>query len=276
MPESGRQNGTGLELVLNAAESCLQIAVTENESLAAFEEWFQPAQATETLAWAIEGICRKLGIRACDFRRIACVAGPGSFTGIRLVLTTAAALRRTGAAMLGALDYMQALATTAAMNLYLLYNQKIWVLTHARRNLVHARRFISLGPIIPAAPVGETSLIAPLEAKKLVDAENCHVCGSALARYPQIFEPSWANFAKESGARLLPTVTRPSPGALCLLARHADYFHADLEPVYVRPCDAVENLPRIAEKMCKDPQETVMNLEKMLGKKPGIQQDTSA
>lgn len=267
----GASCGTGLELVLNAAEGCLQIAVTENEDLAAFEEWFQPAQATETLAWAIEGICKRLDIKARDFRRIACVTGPGSFTGIRLVLATAAALRRAGSAMLGALDYMQALATTAAMNLYLLHNQKIWVLTHARRNLIHARPFISFGPIIPAAPVGEISLISPLEAKKLIDEENCHVCGSALLRYPQLFKPIWANFAKNRGPCMLPTVTRPSPGALCLLARHADYFRADLEPVYVRPCDAVENLPQIAEKMRKDPQETARELEAMLNRKPADQ-----
>lgn len=262
------QNGTGLELILNAAESCLQIAVTENESLLAFEEWFQPAQATETLAWALDGICRRLGLAPAAFRRIACVTGPGSFTGIRLVLSTAAALRRAGQARLGALDYLQALATTAAMNLYLLYRQKIWVLTHARRDLVHARPFISFGPIIPACPIGEIALVSPLEARKLIDAEDCFVCGSALTRYPQLFEPSWANFAKERGARLVPTIARPSPGSLCLLARHADYFDADLEPLYARPCDAVENLPRIAEKMSKDPDETAADLQRMLQRKP--------
>ena len=247
-------NGTGLELVLNAAEGCLQIAVTENEGLLAFEEWFQPAQATETLAWALDGICHRLDMAPASFRRIACVTGPGSFTGIRLVLSTAAALRRAGRAMLGPLDYMQALATTAAMNLYLLYRQKIWVLTHARRDLVHARPFISLGPIIPACPTAEIALISPEDARSLVDADDCFVCGSALARYPGLFEPSWANFAREKGPR------------------HADYFDEDLEPLYVRPCDAVENLPQIAEKMNRDPQETAADLERMLQRLPGGRQ----
>ncbi len=265
-------NGTGLELVLNAAEGCLQIAVTENEGLLAFEEWFQPAQATETLAWALDGICHRLDMAPASFRRIACVTGPGSFTGIRLVLSTAAALRRAGRAMLGPLDYMQALATTAAMNLYLLYRQKIWVLTHARRDLVHARPFISLGPIIPACPTAEIALISPEDARSLVDAEDCFVCGSALAHYPGLFEPSWANFAREKGPRLVSAITRPSPGSLCLLARHADYFDEDLEPLYVRPCDAVENLPQIAEKMNRDPQETAADLERMLQRLPGGRQ----
>ena len=67
-------------------------------------------------------------------------------------------------------------------------------------------------------------------------------------------------------------ITRPSPGSLCLLARHADYFDEDLEPLYVRPCDAVENLPQIAEKMNRDPQETAADLERMLQRLPGGRQ----
>jgi tRNA threonylcarbamoyl adenosine modification protein YeaZ len=260
-------NGTGLELVLNAAEGCLQIAVTENEGLLAFEEWFQPAQATETLAWALDGICHRLDMAPASFRRIACVTGPGSFTGIRLVLSTAAALRRAGRAMLGPLDYMQQLSRC----------RKCWNATqqfaqHARRDLVHARPFISLGPIIPACPTAEIALISPEDARSLVDADDCFVCGSALARYPGLFEPSWANFAREKGPRLVSAITRPSPGSLCLLARHADYFDEDLEPLYVRPCDAVENLPQIAEKMNRDPQETAADLERMLQRLPGGRQ----
>lgn len=260
--------GTGLELILNAAEGALQICVTANERLLAFQEWNEAETVSETLPWAIEGICHRSGISAAAFRRIACVTGPGSFTGIRVVLATAAALRRAGKAMLGALDYMQALATTAAMNLYLLHRQKIWALTYARRDLVHARAFISFGPIIPSQPVCELFLTSPDEARELVEKEDCFVCGSALARHPRIFEPSWANFAKSRGARFLPTITRPSPGALCLLARHADYFAEDLMPLYSRECDAVENLPEIARKLGRDPETAAKKLADILSRSP--------
>lgn len=260
--------GTGLELILNAAEGALQICVTANEKPLVFQEWHEAQKASETLPWALEGICHRSGISPASFRRIACVTGPGSFTGIRIVLATAAALRRTGKAMLGALDYMQALATTAAMNLYLLHGQKIWVLTHARRDLVHARAFISFGPIIPAQPVCDIFMTSPREARDLADKEDCFVCGSALARYPRIFEPSWANFAKRSGARFLPTITGPSRGALCLLARHADYFDEDLMPVYARECEAVENLPGIAKKMGRDPDAAAKKLDELLSRSP--------
>ena len=99
-------HSTGLELILNAAEGVLQIAVTDNEALLCAQQWHRSERATEILVPALRDICAALEVRLADFRRIACVRGPGSFTGIRLVLTTAAALRRTGRAQLAGLDYM--------------------------------------------------------------------------------------------------------------------------------------------------------------------------
>ena len=110
--------GTGLELILNAAEGVLQIVVTEDEAILCAQEWYRSERATEILAPALAELATSLGIRWSDLRRIACVRGPGSFTGIRLTLATAAALRRCGRAQLAGLDYMQALATTASAGVH--------------------------------------------------------------------------------------------------------------------------------------------------------------
>ena len=156
--------GTGLELILNAAEGVLQIVVTEDEAILCAQEWYRSERATEILAPALAELATSLGIRWSDLRRIACVRGPGSFTGIRLTLATAAALRRCGRAQLAGLDYMQSLATTAVMRRGMLYGGHVWVLTHARRNLVHCQPFISYGPEIPAQPLQGVSLCTPAEA----------------------------------------------------------------------------------------------------------------
>lgn len=262
---------TGLELVLNAAEGVLQIIVTDNEKLLCAQEWRKTDRATEILAPALETICTALGIRPTDFRRLACVRGPGSFTGIRLVLGTAAALRRVGYAGLAGLDYMQALATTVVQHRQLLFGAPIWVLTHARRNLVHCQLFLSYGPMLPAQPLSQVDLCTPQEGlARILDSRTAPLpagvpagsriiwaCGSGLARNAAVFSlldplrPSpdgTQNDSSENDAPItaLDDLVNPDTRALCLLARHGDYADADLEPLYVRPCDAVENLPHLA------------------------------
>lgn len=257
---------TGLELILNACEGVLQIAVTDNEKLQCFEEWFRPKMANELLTPALQEICGRLDIKIRDFRRIGCFSGPGSFTGIRLVLTTAAALRRAGRAQLAGLDYLQALATTAVMHRGILYPAKVIVITHARRDLVHYREFISYGPKIPAQGSSDTELLTPQEALAKFAATPCFVCGSGLARYPALFEPRQTGKGPVEApqAVVLPEVTRPDAPALCLLARHGDYFPEDVEPVYVRPCDAVENLEELTARFGYDGKQAREQLHNLL------------
>ena len=46
-------HSTGLELILNAAEGVLQIAVTDNEVLLCAQQWHRSERATEILAPAL-------------------------------------------------------------------------------------------------------------------------------------------------------------------------------------------------------------------------------
>ena len=229
---------------------------------------------TEILAPAIRQIFALAGKRLADLKRIGCVRGPGGFTGIRLVLATAAALRRTTGAQLAALDYLRALATTLAMQEQLLYGNRIWVLTHARRGLVHACCHMCYGPVIPAAAMRAVELATPeevLEAVSLQAADGkgrVHVLGSGLVRNVGLRE-SLEDLASRSGTlSVRADIIRPSVPALRLLGRHGDYFPEDVEPLYVRPCDAIENLPRLAEKMGCSASRSVSELDRMLHEEP--------
>lgn len=250
---------TGLELILNACEGALQIAVTDNEQALCFQEWFSPARATETLTPALQNIFDQLRIDPRQIRRIACFCGPGSFTGIRLVLATAAAMRRTSHAQLASLDYLQALASTCAIWRGLPYGKKIFVATHARRNLLHLREYVSYGPLIPAQPVSELELCKPETALQKISNSQCHVCGSALARNPEIFNDPYADLEPDDRSKTIymPLLINPGLTALRILARHGDYFPKDLEPLYARSCDAVDNLPEMAKKRGEDPEEAM-------------------
>ena len=280
---------TGLELVLNACEGDLQIVLTDDEELVCAQNWAVANNGTEILAPVIRQIFALAGKRLADLKRIGCVRGPGGFTGIRLVLATAAALRRTTGAQLAALDYLRALATTLAMQEQLLYGNRIWVLTHARRGLVHALTdgfvgqnlglvhaccHMCYGPVIPAAAMRAVELATPeevLEAVSLQAADGkgrVHVLGSGLVRNVGLRE-SLEDLASRSGTlSVRADIIRPSVPALRLLGRHGDYFPEDVEPLYVRPCDAIENLPRLAEKMGCSASRSVSELDRMLHEEP--------
>lgn len=85
---------TGLELILCACEKELFVILTDNDELVCAHVWAMQDHATEILAPDLKQILELSGHSVSDIRRIGCVRGPGSFTGTRLVLATAAALRR--------------------------------------------------------------------------------------------------------------------------------------------------------------------------------------
>lgn len=304
-------------LICNAAEGLLQIVLMRDNAVVCAQEWPAPTRSTEILAPALAHMLQELGMQPQDISRIACVYGPGSFTGIRLVLSTAAALRRAIGASVAPLDYMEALALSAYLRLQdlphsrggaenspnggdtpaghpkpsgscteqearntvqddsltghiasaeqadtfmhrALSPRKLWVLTHARRNLVHCQPF-SLPS--PHEHIDLSTAQAGPQALDAVDMCSLEVCaqrinampatslcvGSGLLRNQDYFYEHCPQ-AHFGG----PSYGLVRLAALVQLAQHASYAQQDLTPLYIRPCDAVENLPAMAQKLGQD------------------------
>lgn len=267
MVKKWKKYSTGLELVLCSCERELLCVLTDDEELVFSFVWALQDRASELLAPTLKQMFDLSGHSFSELRRIGCVRGPGSFTGIRLVLATAAALRRTTRAQLAALDYMQALATSLAMNEQLLFGRKIWIATHARRDLVHLAGYVSYGPVIPAICLEPVHLISPegacekLQASLENETEQVLLAGSALARHKELFEKFEASTEGRLATRTLAT---PTIDALRLLGRHGDYFPKDVEPLYIRPCDAVDNLPELSRRMGQDADRATEELDRLL------------
>lgn len=270
----------GLVLALNAAEARLQLVLARvaepagakeaADGFLAAQEWHAPSQGVELLAPALEQMLARLHCRPEQIRRIACVRGPGSFTGLRLVLATAAGLSRATAALQAGIEYLPLLvqqaydqwAITAPAN-----HGALWVLTHARRNLVHLQGFAvdrSTGTVSPLGPVAALPL---MPEENLSESSAVPHIRNLSRDLPLLFLGSGRTRNLAVIRQLFPdalhlpeSFDQPSTTALLRAARAASYTQADLAPLYIRASDAEENLPRIAVKLGLDPHEAGQRL----------------
>ncbi|MBO4335078.1 MAG: tRNA (adenosine(37)-N6)-threonylcarbamoyltransferase complex dimerization subunit type 1 TsaB [Desulfovibrio sp.] len=252
---------SGLKLVLSATDALVQIVLLRHGEIAVAQEWHCENRATEILPAALENLFQLLSVSPRELERIACVHGPGSFTGIRLVLALSQALRRVSGAELAALNGLAVLAYEYLLRRPVADKNVLFVVTHARRNLVHVQPFHV--DAAEASPMAEITLMAP-EALGRILPSGAVCLGNGLQRYPELF----AGFAQQFSLLLVPGITRPSPAALQRAAEAASYQAADLEPLYVRPCDALENLPRLAARQGLSQNEAWRTYQALVQQKP--------
>ena len=276
-----------ITLILNSTEGPLQLLLAENNhpangklNLKCAQTWEPQGQGAETLIPNLAAMLEQNKLTAGDISRIACVRGPGSFTGIRLALTTALGLARSipsqplmvGPLMAG-LDYLPLLAQTALETL----SQpqlpcSIWVLTHARRGQIHLQGFEAnterkLNSLYP--PQGCLTT-AGLEIIKQHSPKSkpIFLTGSALPRNPELPEL----IATELGQQL-PQISllaenlfTPSQTSLMEAASLAQYSSKPIDALYLRSSDAEENLPYIAAGLGLDPHQAMLDLLKLTGR----------
>ena len=257
-----RHDNETLTLALNSAEGVLQLVLGRISSNGGCEMLAETSLAAasrgaELLTPELNKMLREHGVAARDIQRVACVRGPGGFTGIRLGLATALGIAGACGAMLAGLDYLPLLAANAfavrkkqtAQN-----KNAAWAILHARRNEVVLQGFNrEPTPITPALA------LSPADAARMMREHGIplSVFGSGLLRnareIEEVFPEAAPSFLRED-------LTRLSPESLLKAASSAVYSLNPIEPLYVRPCDAEQNLPDIAKNMGWNPDEAVRRL----------------
>lgn len=301
-------------LVLNGAEGRLDVILCCNGMNGTIDASYSIAassQGAERLTPLLYDACKQHHIAPHAIRRIACVVGPGSFTGLRLTLVTAAALRRTSLAkivdnlanssnkisgnspitsptaphealygnahanpdtmgtLLYGINYLQAIASSlqAVAEGYI-----VRVITHARRGTVYTQDFMTTVNV--AAPVSELKV-------QSIDETLCMPCGTSQ-QYPDILvgsgiarnqEAIYAYYKEHNQpTRILPaSCAHPNAAALyALCPAYTDpaWQAHDLEPAYLRPCDAEDNLAHIATKDGRSPEKAHQTLAELLQAPP--------
>lgn len=227
-----------ITLVFNSAEARLQIICGQQEQLLFSKELFSPRQGMQVLLPALMEGLEKMSLSLEDVEKIACVRGPGSFTGLRLVLATALGLARTHNFPMAGIDYLPSLA----MDICATTDKEVWVITHARRGQVHYQGFQGTDPLGLPQPLTtpEAGTIDQLAAQLNMRDAACILLGTGVQKNPDFFETAVANATCLSGR-----FSHPKPETLLHIATTLEYTDSPITPLYLRPCDAEENLDYI-------------------------------
>ena len=226
-------------ILLNAAEGLLQVGLAGEGRIIAWQECEAAGQGAERLIPALAEMLDETGHARRQISRIACVRGPGSFTGIRLALTTAFGLSRSicgpgdEGPRLAGLDYLPLLAASALAETKNLPADlaALWTLTHARRGQVNMQGFTPDGlPLAQPETVTLSDAVRKIEQQSANLPGSFALLGSGLARNREELTCALP------GALLLPeTYNHPAPEAMLRLAGAAAYGHDPIEPLYRAP-----------------------------------------
>ncbi len=249
------RSGAGLTLAMNAAENLLQIALADAQGAYVYGmECPAASQGAEKLAPALAAALASVHASPSDIGRIACVRGPGSFTGLRLTAVTAAGLARAGGALQAGLEYPGLLARDAASSLRPPPRAQLWILVRARRDLVYAQGFHAENPSAPRE-LHPLQTASPETAAALIRACSGDapllLAGSGLSANLDFLQKA---FADRPNTSLIPHAhDNPRLRTLAAAALDAACDGNDITPFYARPSDAEENLRSIAARLGLDP-----------------------
>ncbi len=249
----------GYLLAMGGPEDRLQLVLGKPDqdgyTLLSAREWTVPGESVRFLTPGLKEMLDSFELTMQDIDNIACVRGPGSFTGLRLVIATAEGLAAGCNARLAGIDYLHLLASGPAKIL----NGILHVLTYARRGLVYFQSF-NVPSLKEAHPLASLSLEEA--TKQIVSmSDTANIMGSALRKNREFFNEFQKN---NQGYMLFPKLwDNASPEQLLAAAQTADYGSPSIEPVYVRASDAEDNLPTIAQKRGLDPEKARQRLAEL-------------
>lgn len=220
----------GIFLALCCAEEELLVVLGSKAGILASEAVVCPGQSIQHLHPIIARLLAAQHLKAKNLTGIACVSGPGSFTGLRIAHACMYGLALPFSTPMAGLEYHSLLASQVEAD----YNRALWVITYARKSFVYVQHFQK------AIAQNDISVMHVADARRLLDSEqNILLLGSGIRKNPEL-----QNFA---GAKILPpALDVPKPETLLRAACNATYQQYSPPPIYLRKSDAEDNLAAIA------------------------------
>jgi tRNA threonylcarbamoyladenosine biosynthesis protein TsaB len=210
-------------LGFDSATLTISVAVTRDGEVL-FADDAGAAPSSEVLLPLVDRGLAAAGLRPAELGGIACGAGPGSFTGLRIGVATAKGL----ALALGVPLYLP--SSLAALAFGVDASRPVLAMLDARRQEVFAGLFAPDGTALADEVVGPPEVVLALAG----DTRPV-IVGDGAAAYPEI--------AARAGEVRLDVRRTPSGVAVCRLAR-APVDLSSAAPAYLRGADAIAKPPR--------------------------------
>ncbi|MBC16320.1 MAG: tRNA (adenosine(37)-N6)-threonylcarbamoyltransferase complex dimerization subunit type 1 TsaB [Desulfovibrio sp.] len=248
-----------LLLAMSGTEERLQFVLGRpadtGYTVLASREWTVPGESIRFLTPGIQETLQSMDLDVADIDRIACTRGPGSFTGLRLVLAAAEGMAAGSGAQLAGMDYLSLLASGPGS----LLDGVLHVMTYARRGLVYIQSY-SAPAMTELEPLA--SVTFDQAATRITECGTpCYLVGTGIRKNSEFFKEFEKN---TTHCTLLPSRwDNPSPELLLEAAATADYSQSSIDPIYVRATDAEDNLPNIAKKRGIDPEKAKRRLTEL-------------
>ncbi len=223
-------------LCVNSSEDYIQLAIGDGTGLLCGMETRAERQGIVLTPKLINSCLKVIDSDLADINRLACVIGPGSFTGLRICLSILTGISMSRNIPMGGINYLDLLAHNA----FLSVKGRVFVILYAKINLVYVQGFVGPDPISPLHPPKVCKLD---KVKDLFDTHKgeVYVLGSGVRRYVELFD-KWPITVLD------PVFDRPSLESLIKYSSKIEYSTSPLSPIYLRPSDAEENLEVIAKK----------------------------
>ncbi len=225
-------------LALSCCESLLQVVIGSKQGVLFGQEFSCPGNAMPHMAPAMAAGLRNLGLKPADLSGVACVRGPGSFTGIRMALATISGIAMGADLPMAGLELLPLIAA----RILPLHAGEVWVMTYARRNQVYLQGF--------RGPAGTTltparALTTEEAARTLADRPGpLVIVGSGV----RLHQPLLEQMVPQGTLFPDPAWESPSLADISAAALAADFTRNPLRPIYLRQSDAEQNLESIARK----------------------------
>jgi tRNA threonylcarbamoyladenosine biosynthesis protein TsaB len=175
----GAGDPASLLLALETATRATSVALLRGEQLIAEEFGAAGRDAAESLLPAVDAVLREAGVGVEQLEAFAVSIGPGSFTGLRVGLSTLKGLAFGSARLLAPVSTLAALACTPARR-----DLPVVPLLDARRGEVYAAAFDLAGelprPIVEEGVYTPAELVARLPARCVLVGEGVALCGAEI------------------------------------------------------------------------------------------------